>query len=266
MRKSDCLLVFLLLYLVSTPMLYASDYNAKFSQLYRSKNYSEALNYAHHLSSRHPEDMTMRYYYADCLMKVGRVEQARKEFLVVTKYSGDKELLSLSKQALKSLGKETESQNKDTFDRKRAIEIRAKRERYMEQAEAEKQAVMRLFDSKIESIQNSSLPEGQKENRLEQVYEELKRKTSEITLRYQKKADELLSRKNSFAGGDSASGMRVVPDLSGRNVQNYENLGDQSDIEFIPENPPLRAKAKQLKSKPPSSSKKGNGKVKNDKK
>lgn len=224
---------------------------ADFYATYKRGDYSQAATKGEKLLSKSPKDLRLRYYLADCLIKLGKKDAALEHY----QYCASQNNSVIGRYASEAIRRlkadDPEITDRAAFEKRLGEKTTGARERLLEQAEEEKKKAAENFDRKMKAITaNKGLSPDEQERLMKQAYSELNKQEEEITGRYQKQADALLARKDRLLKQTSSTGStRVVPKSSSMNVQSYENLGDQSEAAEIPLERPLDARPLELKKK-----------------
>lgn len=189
-------------------------------------------------ATKKPNDLELRFRLAECYLNSGKVDAAKRELAFCIKYGG-KTVVAIK--AGKRLSELAESGRIEADIEKSRSELLARME------EEKKQASQR-FDLEIKAIEKSTASEAEKERRMKAAFTRLKKEEERLTGDYQRRADLLASQRQVFLKSAGAhEKMRLVPALSNTRVRNYENLGDDSDIQDIPEEAPMKADQKKLR-------------------
>lgn len=190
------------------------------------------------LATKRPNDLELRYRLAECYLNTGKVDAAKRELSLCIKYGGKS---PVALKAGKRLSELKESRGIDADIEKSRAELLAR-------LEAEKKQASLRFDLEIKAIEKGTASEAEKERRMKAAFTRLKKEEERLTGDYQRRADQLASQRQVFMKSAGAhEKMRLVPALSNTRVRNYENLGDESDIQDIPEEAPMKADQKKLR-------------------
>ncbi|MBI1269969.1 tetratricopeptide repeat protein [bacterium] len=190
------------------------------------------------MAAKRPNDLELRYRLAECYLNTGRVDAAKRELSLCIKYGGKSPVALLAGKRITEL---TESGRVEA-------EIEKVRSELLARLETEKKQASQRFDLEIKAIEKSTAGDAEKERRMKAAFTRLKKEEERLTSDYQRRADQLASQRQVFKKSAGAhEKMRLVPALSNTRVRNYENLGDESDIQDIPEEAPLKADQKKLR-------------------
>lgn len=190
------------------------------------------------MATKRPNDLELRYRLAECYLNTGKVDAAKREFSLCIKYGGKSPVAARAGKRLTEL-RETRGIDAD---------IEKSRSELLSRLEAEKKQASQRFDLEIKAIEKSTASEAEKERRMKAAFTKLKKEEERLTGDYQRRADQLASQRQVFMKSAGANEkMRLVPSLSNSRVRNYENLGDESDIQDIPEEAPMKADQKRLR-------------------
>lgn len=190
------------------------------------------------MATKRPNDLELRYRLAECYLNTGKVDAAKRELALCIKYGGKSPVAARAGKRLTEL-RETRGIDAD---------IEKSRSELLSRLEAEKKQASQRFDLEIKAIEKSTASEAEKERRMKAAFTKLKKEEERLTGDYQRRADQLASQRQVFIKSAGAhEKMRLVPALSNTRVRNYENLGDESDIQDIPEEAPMKADQKRLR-------------------
>ena len=190
------------------------------------------------MATKRPNDLELRYRLAECYLNTGKVDAAKRELALCIKYGGKSPVAARAGKRLTEL-RETRGIDAD---------IEKSRSELLSRLEAEKKQASQRFDLEIKAIEKSTASEAEKERRMKAAFTKLKKEEERLTVDYQRRADQLASQRQDFMKSAGAhEKMRLVPALSNTRVRNYENLGDESDIQDIPEEAPMKADQKRLR-------------------
>ena len=190
------------------------------------------------MATKRPNDLELRYRLAECYLNTGKVDAAKRELALCIKYGGKSPVAARAGKRLTEL-RETRGIDAD---------IEKSRSELLSRLETEKKQASQRFDLEIKAIEKSTASEAEKERRMKAAFTKLKKEEERLTVDYQRRADQLASQRQDFMKSAGAhEKMRLVPALSNTRVRNYENLGDESDIQDIPEEAPMKADQKKLR-------------------
>ena len=214
-------------------------------QVYDAGDYHVAAKMAAEMVAAQPQNALAHYYLASALAKLGKTAEARQEYSkCVTLGRGT----AIAANAAQALAGSTASAAGAAALPGGALAAK-QRKQLLEQEKSEKERARRRFDDKVTQIQREcKLPDGTNNDstlkaRTKAAFEELSREEAAITQNFQKRADALFS---TAKNQDEGTGSRIVPQGSNMYVQNFENLGDESQAVSIPTENPLEAKALRL--------------------
>ncbi len=225
-----------------------------FYQAYKQGNYKQAVKIARRNLIRTPGNVNLRYYLADSYSRLGNKTAAIEQLQLCIKHGGRTNVAVLARKRIETLTGD-KSKNKNFAHLEKQIETR--RKEILKELEAKKKVAAGKFDLRVKKIQqDQSLSESARERRLTRAFEDYKKEEQELTDTFQRRADQLASQKENVSRAAGSKGsVRVVPKLSDLRTRNYENLGNQSDLEDIPDEQPLKAKQNRLKLKGPEQGK-----------
>ena len=217
-------------------------------QIYDAGDYQVVEKMAAEVIAGEPQNALAHYYLASALAKLGKTSEARAEY---TKCLGLGRGTMVAKNAAVALGMSSPGDTRGSggFDSAQTEQVKVARKHLIDQEDGEKQRARRHFDEKVKEYQKESQAhsgaawDGALKSRTQAAFEQLSQEEAAITERYQKRADALFKPQAETANGSST---RTVPQGSNMYVQNFENLGDESQAATIPAENPLTAKAYRL--------------------
>jgi tetratricopeptide (TPR) repeat protein len=220
--------------------------------IYESGDYLVAAKLSQELLATRPQDALIHYYLASSLAKLGRTAEARAEYNKCLTLGRGTAVAQNAAMALQmTAGGAAASARGSSAGAEAPLSEQSKRARahLLMQEDSEKQVARRHFDEKVREYQRET--QGRNDpgfdaavkQKTQQAFEQLSAEEAAITERYQKRADALFKPQPESATG---SGTHVVQQGSNMYVQNFENLGDESQAATIPSENPLTAKAYRL--------------------
>jgi len=223
-------------------------------QVYDAGDYAACVNLAQEKIKERPKDPLAHYYFANSLLKLGRKEEAREEYKRCLLFGRGTSIEAfsreaLSRDALKSLSPIPQAGNDSAFQSKLSGATERKRKVLSEAAEREKKLARDLFDQEVKNIEkdNKDLEEVIKA-KTQAAFEKYSARENAIELRYRQLSDQLLKSSQAISqmGKSQQGSSRLMPQGSGMYVQNYENMGDESEAVRIPSENPLTATTRKL--------------------
>lgn len=212
---------------------------------YKSGDFKAAEAFGEEAVKLHPQDGEARYYLANTQMKLGKNDEAIKNYRLcrasdnheqIRKYAGQA-LEHLLGEKVKTLATLAPSQkNAAKQDEMLQFERRLKREQ-MEEEERLEQQYNQDRNNLMRGMGRRSYGWGFS-NALRNLDEQYDRKVWEL----HEHTKAILSQTNC-----GTSNIRVVPSLSSSKVKNYINYSDQAQGEGIPTENPLKASALSLR-------------------
>lgn len=220
-------------------------------QVYSHEDYPAARQLAEEILATQPNNLVVRYYLANSLLKLRLPREALVEYRICYTQGKNSAVGRQSARALAAFS--TAGFQKELPDaqdaRGRKSKLEALKEELLKKELEEKKSLRRSFDTTINNIQTSRLnTQEERTQQTQAAFDKLAQEEAQIERRYQRQLESLLHRDSQIVNRSSLNHgtTQVAPQGSSIYVQNFEHLGDESEAVTIPSENPLKAKAQSL--------------------
>lgn len=215
-------------------------------QVYNMGDFGAAAQLAGEITAAEPNNLSAHFYLANSLVKLGRLNEAAKEYRRCLVLGKGTYAETTARQALQALQPQAAGQKTTTANQPTTLnnEVERKRKSLLEAEARDKKVALERFDQEVRRIQQDAKSLGiDGKAPTQAAFERYSAEENAIEQRYRREADEMLKTGRAMAdrSRDDHASIRPVSSGSSYHVQNYEVLGDESQAVSIPSENPLTA-------------------------
>ncbi len=226
---------------------------------YDHGDYAIVVRLGREITQAHPTNALAHYYIGNALVGLSRPSEAAVEYQKCIDINKNDAIGVNSAQAINTLRRGpaplptvmpertivTKPPVRQPVVKEPVTQTQIDLKRLRDVATHEERLASERYDQEVSQIQRQrNLSDEALKVKTREAFQKYQAEQVEIEVRYKNKALDLSKR--GFAGADETKGNRMVPQGSNAYVQNFENLGGDSDDISIPFENPTLAKAKSL--------------------